>query len=144
MPTPKWYPKWTPKSLNSDVYFHYFFATHLDPISMILSPKWTPKWSPTKVTFSQTSDLAKVYQLIAKYNYSWSWRGYLFEVNLWTPIQNTLSSKFGPLLRSMWVPFGLTFATLVSTSFSDPHLNSFRNPPALRPARFFCSLPPNP
>ena len=57
--TQKWSPKWTPKSLNLVVYFHYFFNYSSGPLFQRFCLPNAPKMAPKKVSFLRPLTLLK-------------------------------------------------------------------------------------
>ena len=57
--TQKWSPKWTPKSLNLGVYFHYFFGYSSGPLFQRFCLPNAPKMVPKKVSFLRPPTLLK-------------------------------------------------------------------------------------
>ena len=117
--TQKWSPKWTPKSLNLGVYFHYFFGYSSGPLFQRFCLPNAPKMVPKKLSFLRPPTLLKCRKKQPDLTFPAPGEGPFLRSLFDTPPEHAFID-FLQLWGSIWRHFGDTFSTLFSTSFSDP------------------------
>ena len=141
--TQKRSPKWTPKSLNLGVCFHYSFNYSSGPIFQRFCLPNGPKMVPEKQSVLRPLTLLKCSKYQQNLTFPDPGEGPFFRSTFGTPPEHAYVD-FWQLLGSIWGPFRNTFPIPFSTSFSDPHKTLPKNLPALDPGAPRSSLPPNP